>query len=57
MDYSFRRSMSISLTTDPYFLHPAVVVHLADTHTQAKTVLALIVHEKAMVEADTPFSS
>ena len=49
--------MSISLTTDPYFLHPAVVVHLADTHTQAKTVLALIVHEKAMVEADTPFSS
>jgi hypothetical protein len=37
--------------------HPAIVAHLAGTLLQATVVQALIVHEKAIVEADTPFSS
>jgi hypothetical protein len=37
-------------------MHPAIAVHLADILMQATTVLAVIVHEKAMVEADNPFS-
>ena len=35
-------------------LHPAIVAHLAGTFLQATVVQAFIVHEKALVEADTP---